>query len=244
MTRDLRPSMLPAGSFRKQVLPWLGLFGLVTLGIMMILWAQFHQTINSPAPLALNDEVPPKAAPPLPDTLIMDADSQSVYVRYRNQEFHAFIADLAEQDVTFHHKASDSSKFKSLKNLKNHIDTTGRTLLCATNAGMYTPLNDPQGVYIEKGQTLYPLDPRTKGYGNFYLQPNGVFLISDSGAAVVTTPAFRERKDSIIFATQSGPMLLIDGHGASHFYGRIEKRAYKKWCGHYFTRETGLRHFS
>lgn len=49
-----------------------------------------------------------------------------------------------------------------------------------------------------------------EAYGNFYLQPNGVFSISNSQEASVTEST-KFKNEDIRFATQSGPMLLIDG---------------------------------
>jgi len=52
---------------------------------------------------------------------------------------------------------------------------------------------------------------RAKGYGNFYLMPNGVFYLTNDGkGAVCQTSAFRMHKN-IRYATQSGPMLVTDG---------------------------------
>ena len=42
------------------------------------------------------------------------------------------------------------------------------------------------------------------------MKPNGIFLVDNEEAKVIETSKF-EQKDSTIFATQSGPMLLIDG---------------------------------
>jgi len=79
------------------------------------------------------------------------------------------------------------------------------------NAGMYLKDLSPQGLYIEDGNIKSPLDTLTSGYGNFYLQPNGVFYITkDRKAFIKTTKNFKMDKN-IAYATQSGPMLLIDG---------------------------------
>lgn len=52
----------------------------------------------------------------------------------------------------------------------------------------------------------------TKGNGNFYLKPNGVFYISfNKKPNICITEKFIENKN-INFATQSGPMLVIDGN--------------------------------
>ncbi len=49
------------------------------------------------------------------------------------------------------------------------------------------------------------------GPGNFHLKPNGVFYFSESEAGVMETGAFLKKKPKASFATQSGPMLVIDG---------------------------------
>lgn len=78
------------------------------------------------------------------------------------------------------------------------------------NAGMFNSEPAPQGLYIENNKTLKALD-KAKGSGNFYLKPNGVFyLTKENKPVIVKTEDFID-KGNIKYATQSGPMLLIDG---------------------------------
>lgn len=78
------------------------------------------------------------------------------------------------------------------------------------NGGMFAPNFAPQGLFIESGKTQAPLDT-TKGAGNFYLKPNGVFYLNaDRSAHIVPTAVFRN-DGRVAYATQSGPMLVIDG---------------------------------
>ena len=49
------------------------------------------------------------------------------------------------------------------------------------------------------------------GYGNFHMKPNGVFYISGDQAAVAETRAFLKQRPRADLATQSGPMLVING---------------------------------
>jgi uncharacterized protein YigE (DUF2233 family) len=49
------------------------------------------------------------------------------------------------------------------------------------------------------------------GYGNFHMKPNGVFYISGDKAAVAETRAFLKQRPQADLATQSGPMLVING---------------------------------
>lgn len=86
----------------------------------------------------------------------------------------------------------------------------GQTLVFATNGGMYHPDRRPVGYYVENGiqrQKLYP----NAGPGNFGLVPNGVFCIRNRRADVIASKRFESSPSNCTFATQSGPMLVIDG---------------------------------
>lgn len=86
----------------------------------------------------------------------------------------------------------------------------GAGLLMAMNGGMYRDDRAPVGLYVEDGRQLQPLNQRD-GRGNFHMKPNGVFFVTATGAGVLPTPAYARAKPKALFATQSGPMLVIDG---------------------------------
>lgn len=80
----------------------------------------------------------------------------------------------------------------------------------AMNAGMFDDTGRPIGLMIEDGRAVKAIN-RREGGGNFHLMPNGVFLVRRDGRAeVVTSERFKPAGD-IVFATQSGPMLVIGG---------------------------------
>lgn len=106
-------------------------------------------------------------------------------------------------------KNKKGQRYANFTNLNTELRTMGDSLLFAMNGGMYMPDHRPQGLYIEAGKTLQTID-KGQGKGNFYMRPNGIFLIDNEGAKVVETTKF-DQDTSTIFATQSGPMLLIDG---------------------------------
>ena len=118
---------------------------------------------------------------------------------------------VSPKNIAFYFKNNDNKPFHNFKNLKHHLSTQYKELLFAMNGGMYLKDSSPQGLYIEKGKLLKKVDRTEEAYGNFYMQPNGIFYITkDAQAFVKTTKQFRYNKN-IAFATQSGPMLLIDG---------------------------------
>ena len=79
----------------------------------------------------------------------------------------------------------------------------------AMNAGMFHADGFAVGLLKIDGQELQKLST-TNGPGNFHMKPNGVFFVTKSGVGVETTEDFAKRTDAVS-ATQSGPMLVING---------------------------------
>jgi uncharacterized protein YigE (DUF2233 family) len=89
---------------------------------------------------------------------------------------------------------------------------TGGDLLALTNAGIYSENHTPEGLHVEEGVTLSPLN-LNGGEGNFYLRPNGVFYVMPDGAGIIEAAKFNSLsgRAGVHEATQSGPLLVIDG---------------------------------
>lgn len=86
----------------------------------------------------------------------------------------------------------------------------GGDLVFAMNAGMYRPDLSPAGLFIEDGY-CHRAANTNEGPGNFHLLPNGVFFMSGGRAGVMETERFLASGIDADLATQSGPMLVIDG---------------------------------
>jgi uncharacterized protein YigE (DUF2233 family) len=136
-------------------------------------------------------------------------------VQFEQIDFHVVGIDLRRHPLTLHWRDPGSGHaFASIDALKTWGERRGRHLLFAANAGIYAASGAPLGLYVERGKTLVPLNtahgnPRS---GNFSLLPNGVFAIDAAGhASVRTTAAFDAAGAHPQWATQSGPMLVIDG---------------------------------
>ena len=85
----------------------------------------------------------------------------------------------------------------------------GKALGFAMNAGMYHRDLAPVGLYVEDGVEVSAI-VTSDGPGNFGLLPNGVFCIGDS-FRVIESRTFKRDRPACRYATQSGPMLVIDG---------------------------------
>ncbi len=94
--------------------------------------------------------------------------------------------------------------------LAESLSAEGKELGFAMNAGMFDEALKPIGLYVENGAQAKKLN-RRDGYGNFHVKPNGVFYITGDRAGVAATDAYVKLNEKPDFATQSGPMLVIDG---------------------------------
>ncbi|RZG68034.1 hypothetical protein EXE25_06205 [Acinetobacter bouvetii] len=92
-----------------------------------------------------------------------------------------------------------------------------RSMQFAMNAGMYHADFSPVGLYVENGQQLRGLNKAKHGFGNFFIQPNGVLAWNDQKALIQTTDAFQRNHFKARYATQSGPMLVINGRINANF---------------------------
>lgn len=116
----------------------------------------------------------------------------------RHQDLRLFLNDVA------------GKPFGNFAAVDQALDPQGLRLAFAMNAGMYHPDRSPVGLYVEGGKQVTPL-VESPGPGNFGLQPNGVFCVSTDRFSVIETAAFGKSQPSCSYASQSGPMLVING---------------------------------
>ncbi|MEM6300060.1 MAG: phosphodiester glycosidase family protein, partial [Bacteroidota bacterium] len=124
--------------------------------------------------------------------------------------FIVYRVDPRKGKLRLYWKDDAAKNISSLDNLRQFLVQKNDTLVFAMNGGMYNQDQSPQGLYVEESKLISPMDRKEKGYGNFYLQPNGIFSLTKSGDAAVTPTKSFKAHPEIHYATQSGPMLLID----------------------------------
>ncbi|HYD90490.1 MAG TPA: phosphodiester glycosidase family protein [Flavobacterium sp.] len=134
------------------------------------------------------------------------------FTTYHCQKDERFVSyTCAPENITMHFRDNDGNRIGNLKNLKNIYQNKGEKLLFAMNGGMYNPERTPLGLYIENGKTVSEINTKG-GEGNFYMKPNGIFYVDTNHKAFVTTTQAYKGNDGTKYATQSGPMLVIDGN--------------------------------
>lgn len=125
--------------------------------------------------------------------------------------FISHIVDAARSDLRFFWRDGGGQPYQSFRQLKQALAEQNLALVFAMNGGIYQKDFSPLGLYIEKGQTQYRISRRQQGYGNFYIQPNGVFYLTSLGEAMIVPTRQFKAMTNIAYATQSGPMLVING---------------------------------
>ena len=133
-----------------------------------------------------------------------------------DNRFISYIVDTKKQDIKLYWKDDKQENFKSIQNLKMWLDKNQLKLVFAMNAGMYRKDNSPQGLFIDNQKIITPLDT-ANGKGNFYLKPNGVFYITVDNLPIICNTTNFVDNGKVKYATQSGPMLVIDGQIHSAF---------------------------
>jgi uncharacterized protein YigE (DUF2233 family) len=130
-------------------------------------------------------------------------------ITYHEATYVVLRVDLRAASVKALWKSSAGAPYGSLEEADRG---TGGGLLALTNAGIYSESHAPEGLHVEGGVTLSPLNLRG-GEGNFYWKPNGVFYVADDGAGIVESEKFDSQsgRAGVREATQSGPLLVIDG---------------------------------
>lgn len=127
------------------------------------------------------------------------------------------------------------------------LEPQGQMLAFAMNAGMYHEDLRAVGLYVENGVEQAPIIT-SDGPGNFGLLPNGVFCITGEAgmtrfdgatATSVALPAFSilesrsyaEAVPNCRYATQSGPLLVIDDALHPRFLASSDSLNYRNGVG-------------
>ncbi|MEL6410081.1 MAG: phosphodiester glycosidase family protein [Pseudomonadota bacterium] len=131
-------------------------------------------------------------------------------VGFEGADYSVCEVDATQQQIRFFLNNPETDQplgsFGNVQNLANEDD---QILLFGMNGGMYHQDRRPVGLYVEDGKAQSKLIT-SAGPGNFGLIPNGVFCVREGRADVFETLRFKERAPDCKFATQSGPMLVID----------------------------------
>lgn len=159
---------------------------------------------------------------------IASEDKQNKYCQQYKQPFSYSVCQVKQSTLL---EQKDKLKFKLY--WRNHDDNTNKSakpiytfdnllnnnlasnekLIFAMNAGMYNQKYAPIGYTVMDTKQILSLN-LNEGVGNFHLMPNGVFWWDDAGFYITESDVMGDMLKSgtkARYATQSGPMLVING---------------------------------
>ncbi len=131
-------------------------------------------------------------------------------VTHEDKRYTICEVDAASEELRLFLNDEDGEVLGHFSSVNETLAPQGKRLAFAMNAGMYHDDRSPVGHYVEGGQEQMRVIPNA-GPGNFGLLPNGVFCIREGRADVFETLDYVDQAPQCRFATQSGPMLVIDG---------------------------------
>lgn len=117
---------------------------------------------------------------------------------------------VTQHDIRLFHSDAEGQPFFQFNVLERELDERGETLIFAMNGGMYHDDRRPVGFYRDRLGDQAKVNTND-GPGNFHLKPNGVFWLKSDLAGVTESQAFLDTAIDPVYATQSGPMLVVDG---------------------------------
>ena len=119
--------------------------------------------------------------------------------------------------------------------LRQYEEARGKHLLMAMNGGMFQPSFEPVGLLVSNGAQRAALNLEG-GEGNFFMSPNGVLSVTARGFGVTESKRFAAARatpaaEALLFATQSGPLLLQGGQEHAGFAKASSHRLIRNGVG-------------
>ncbi|MDH5328124.1 MAG: phosphodiester glycosidase family protein [Gammaproteobacteria bacterium] len=147
---------------------------------------------------------------PVLRTLLLLSILFASYASEASQDYTVLRINTVTQDLQLFWHDDKGIPFQRFDRLASWLQKKGKKLVFAMNAGMYHADLSPVGLLVQNGVQIKSLN-LTGGKGNFFLKPNGVFVVSQTGPKVVDATEYGKHSKGVIWATQSGPLLLKNG---------------------------------
>lgn len=131
-------------------------------------------------------------------------------ITHQDARYTVCTVDAQTEKLDLFLRDPDGQIYGHFNRIDRMLADRGQRLEFAMNAGMYHEDRAPVGHYLEDGREVMRVITGA-GPGNFGLLPNGVLCLRPGRADVFETSAYVAQQPKCTDATQSGPMLVIDG---------------------------------
>lgn len=151
-------------------------------------------------------------------------------VEFAGKRFTVCRVEAGKERLELFHRDESGQPFKRFDGLSASVQHRGRKLVFAMNAGMFHADYSTVGLFVSDGRQSAALNT-ADSEGNFFLKPNGVFALTETGAHVVETSEYPRLREHVLLATQSGPLLLRGGRLHPAFRANSESRLLRNGVG-------------
>jgi uncharacterized protein YigE (DUF2233 family) len=156
----------------------------------------------------------------VPSALSVRADNPAPAlqaVTFRGQGFLVRYVDPKKEDLRLYWNDDQGHLLRDFVSMEKFVSTKGDRLVFAANAGMFEADSRPVGLLVQDGDEKSPLNLKD-GTGNFYMKPNGVFVLTEKHEAkVLESSSYTALLSPVTWATQSGPLLVFGGNISPDF---------------------------
>lgn len=194
---------------------------------------------------AVKDTVPVDSVEPEEIDSVSTTDAEEFI--FNNIPCRAFKVDSRYQRVIIYCSSSHGAPPNSIRSIYTvNMKSQKQVPLMITNGGMFDPDYTPHGLMVSN-KLLYKLLDTLSGnqtQGNFYLLPNGVFGLDKGKFFILPTNSFHHLYPDLAlsakifkdikspeFATQSGPMLLLNDSINKNFTPGSKNRKIRSGVG-------------
>lgn len=139
--------------------------------------------------------------------------------------------DLKQADLKLYWKNAEGNAYGTLAAIREAMRAEGKVFLMATNAGIYARDFTPLGLHVERGLGIHALNRSRASTGNFFMIPNGVFIITAQGPRILETTEYAKLKTTPLEGTQSGPLLVRRGKVHPRFKEESENKKIRSGVG-------------
>lgn len=151
-------------------------------------------------------------------------------VKRDGQTYSVCIFDLRRYALKLFWRDQHGNPYGSVAGLIDGLKQQQEFPVFAMNAGMYHRDLSPVGLFVANGAQMKSANT-SNGSGNFQMKPNGVFYLQGAEAGIMETGAYLKRGLKAELATQSGPMLVINGQLHPRFSPQGQSRKIRNGVG-------------
>ena len=155
----------------------------------------------------------------------------------KGARYDALIVNLQQTNLKLFLRDKNQKLIGNFKKLKEIVERNGQQLAFAMNAGIFETDYLPLGLHIDNAKEIQPINLKGEQNdleGNFYLLPNGVFAVKDKEALIDESKHFADtfgKAKDFTLATQSGPLLLLNGEINSKFDAKSTNKTVRNGVG-------------